>query len=47
MGRIKINLKSLKDLEDEFLDDEYFYEKKTKIKKKKPNNDEERTVSED
>jgi hypothetical protein len=47
MGKIKINLYSLKDLEDEFLDEEHFYSKsKEKIKKKKTkDNDDEGTVS--
>jgi len=49
MGKIKINLQSLQDLEDELLDDEYFYSQhKEKMKRKKPkSNDEEGTVSED
>lgn len=48
MGKIKLNLQSLQDIEDELLDDEYFYETKQKIKKKKLNNDSKgRAVSED
>lgn len=49
MGKIKLNLQSIQDLEDEMLDDEYFYvQHKEKMKRKKPNkNDEERTVSKD
>jgi hypothetical protein len=48
MGKIKTNIQSLQDLEDEMLDDEYFYIKhKEKMKKKKTKtNDEEGTVSE-
>jgi hypothetical protein len=49
MGKIKTNIQSLQDLEDEMLDDEYFYVKhKEKIKKKKTKaDDEEGTVSKD
>jgi hypothetical protein len=49
MGKIKLNLQSLQDLEDELLDDEYFYaQHKEKMKRKKPkNNDEEGKIPED
>ena len=49
MAKIKTNIQSLQDLEDEMLDDEYFYVKhKEKIKKKKTKaDDEEGTVSKD